>query len=174
MPPPIPIFCGNCETAVSADVVAGHLGIADSPVWLKCPACGDGSVMTVARVVYPPMPTGGHVKDLPADVERAWREARTAHSVAAYTASEIMCRKILMHVAVGVSASKPGKRFVEYVDALESTGHIPPHLKPVVDRVRGRGNAANHELPASTEQDSLMTLKITEFLLRGTYELPNL
>lgn len=143
-------------------------------LWLRCPNCEDGSVKTRDGAVYPPMPAGGTVPGLPADVERAWREARTAHAVAAYTASEIMCRKILMHVAVDVAGSAPGKRFAEYIDDLESSGYITTGLKPTIDSVRGRGNTANHELPASTEQEALTTLTITEYLLRGTYEIPGL
>ncbi len=84
----------------------------------------------------------------------AWREARTAHAVAAYTASEVMCRKILMYVAVDVAGSQPGQKFFHYVADLEAAGYFAPGVKPVVDKIRDRGNIANHELPASTEQES--------------------
>lgn len=125
------------------------------------------------EVVHPSAPAGAAVKHLPPDVDNAWREARTSHAVGAYTASEMMCRKILMHLAVDVANSKPGKKFVEYVNDLDSEGYVTKGLKPVVDKVRDRGNIANHELPASSEQDSLTTLTITEHLLRAIYELPN-
>ncbi len=79
-----------------------------------------------------------------------------------------------MHVAVDKAGSQPNKKFIEYVSDLESSGYITTGLKPVVDAVRDRGNIANHELPASTEQESLATLTITEYLLSGVYELPGL
>lgn len=79
-----------------------------------------------------------------------------------------------MHIAVGVAGSKPGKSFVEYVDALEGAGYLTTGLKPVVDKIRARGNTANHELPASTETECITTLAITEHLLRSVYELPGL
>lgn len=142
--------------------------------WLLCPVCNQGSVRVTTGAVYPVAPAGGNVAALPDDVAQAWREARTAHAVAAYTASEMMCRKILMHVAVDVAGRPPGESFVQYVDALEAGGYVAVGLKPVVDKVRQRGNGAAHELPASSEQDSLTTLRITEYLLRGTYELPGL
>jgi hypothetical protein len=44
----------------------------------------------------------------------------------------------------------------------------------VFDKIRDRGNTANHELPASTEDEARTTLAITEYLLKGTYELPHL
>ena len=129
---------------------------------------------TNAGAVYPPAAAGAYINGLREDVQKAWREVRTAHSVAAYTAAEIMCRKILMYVAVDAADSPPGKTFVQYVDDLANARYISKGMKPVVDRVRDRGNIANHELPASTEEDSLTTMAITEHLLRGIYELPTL
>lgn len=178
------ITCGNCGQGVAADVVreggGGNPSRVAAPVaggfvlWLQCPACRDGSVMTASGAVYPVAPTGSPVKNLPPDTAQAWREARTSHAVAAYTASEMMCRKILMHIAVEEAKSKPGDTFAHYIDALEKAGYFPPGLKDAVDKVRQRGNTANHDLPASTEGDSISTLKITEHLLRGIYEIPSL
>ena len=79
-----------------------------------------------------------------------------------------------MHVAVDVAGSDKGKNFVAYVDDLEAKGYITTGLRDVVDRVRKRGNDANHDLPASEQEDALVTLRITEHLLRSTYELPQL
>jgi len=178
-----PITCGTCERVVSADVVYGWPSVnapqqqavaAASTLWLRCPNCSAGSVKMRDGVINPPAPAGRTIQGLPDDVDRAWREARIAHNVAAYTASEMMCRKILMHLAVDVAGSQQGKRFVEYIGDLEGAGYIMTNLKPVVEVVKDRGNAANHELPASTENDSLRTLTITEHLLEGIYELPKL
>jgi Domain of unknown function (DUF4145) len=83
----------------------------------------------------------------------------------------IMCRKILMHLAVDKAKVSAGKQFVFYVDELDKAGYITMGPKSVVDQVRRRGNMANHELPASTEMDSLTTLKITEHMLEAIYEL---
>jgi hypothetical protein len=170
----LPITCGSCRRDVGANVIH-QLGTARGTVtWLQCPNCEDGSVKTLNGAVYPSAPAGRSVGHLPTDVQQAWQEARTAHAVAAYTASEMMCRKILMHIAVDVVRAPIGKTFAEYVDVLESSHQFAPALKPVVDQVRDRGNAANHELPASSEDDSLRTLSIVEHLLTGIYELPAL
>ena len=85
-----------------------------------------------------------------------------------------MCRKILMHLAVDVAQSMPGATFQQYIADLDKAGYFGPKLRPSIDKVRDRGNAANHDLPASTEADSLVTLRITEHLLRGVYEIPAL
>jgi Domain of unknown function (DUF4145) len=181
------IRCAHCNQAVAADVVSGwaypnmsyeaavaRVKADRRVLWLRCPSCGEGSVRASNGVISPPAPAGRRVAHLPPEVDQAWREARTAHSVAAYTASEMMLRKILMHVAVDKCSSAPGKGFVDYVDDLSNAGYITTGLKDVVDRIRKRGNVANHELPPSTEQDSLLTMTITEHLLEGMYELPGM
>jgi hypothetical protein len=43
-----------------------------------------------------------------------------------------------------------------------------------VDKIRQRGNVANHDLPSSTKDESQLTLTITEHLLEAVYELPGL
>ena len=166
----LPIVCGNCDYGIAATVLHSTADV----FWLLCPNCQDGSVRTKSGAVYPVAPAGGSVTNLPADVAQAWREARTAHAVAAYTAAEIMCRKILMHLAVDVANSKAGATFKDYIADLDKAGYISTALKPAVEKVRDRGNAANHDLPASTEADSLVTLKITEHMLRSIYEIPGL
>lgn len=173
MPTTWSIKCGHCGEGVGAELVAGSVSTSQVG-WLRCPLCGDGSVRTTSGAVYPTAPAGGTVKHLPVDVEGAWREVRTTHAVAAYTASEMMCRKILMHLAVDKAGAAPGKSFVEYVDALDGAGYMAPGMKPVIDTIRQRGNVANHDLPASGEQESLTTMAVTEHLLRTIYELPGL
>lgn len=172
--------CGTCRLVVEEIVVkaevTGRSGYGDSVVttWMQCPACREGSVRTRDGSTHPVAPAFSDVAALPTDVATAWREARLAHSVGAYTASDIMCRKILMHLAVDATASPPGKSFVSYVDDLVLEGYVTKGLRPVVDLVRQRGNAANHELPASTDRECLVTLQVTEHLLRSAYELPSL
>lgn len=168
------ITCGHCNRGVAAEIL-NHAGATDQgPLWLRCPLCLDAIVLGRNGITYPSAPAGSQVPNLTADVEGAWREVRVAHAVGAYTAAEMMCRKILMHLAVAVAGAKVGKSFVEYVDELDNAGYVAPGLRPVVDQIRQRGNAANHELPASSEQDSLTTMAITEHLLRTIYELPGM
>lgn len=111
---------------------------------------------------------------LPNDVETAWMEARRSFGAGAYTASEVMCRKILMHVAVDKAGADEGKDFVTYVKALDDQGYVPTGMKHVVESIRSRGNVANHELPASTDEDATTTMVVTEHLLRSVYELPEM
>jgi hypothetical protein len=145
-------------------------------LWLKCPnaECEEGSVKLRDGSVYPSAPAGRTVAGLSDDVAGAWREARIAHNVGAYTAAEMMFRKILMYVAVDKAGSKEGESFESYVNDLEANRYLTPGLKDVVDQVRQRGNGATHELPSSDEKDSLQTMAIVEYLLMSLYELPGL
>ncbi len=59
----------------------------DSAARLRCPSCAEGSVRGQnSDVIYP----GRVLRFLPPEVEKTWSEARSAHSVAAYTAAQMM------------------------------------------------------------------------------------
>jgi hypothetical protein len=166
--------CAYCGKGVEG-IERASSGNGESKLWwLQCPSCMGPTVRTREGVYHPAAPAGGHVPGLPDDVQRAWTEVRAAFSVGAYTASEMMCRKILMHIAVGKTPMTDGKNFVAYVDALDQAGFVTPGLKPAVDLIRQRGNTANHEIPASSPEAANTTLVVTEHLLRSVYEMPTL
>jgi Domain of unknown function (DUF4145) len=165
--------CGHCGNQVGVPVPvwsAGPPGVSEA---ILCPICQ--KVTAVADgVYYPPAREHGAVAHLPPDVDVAWNEAVNAAGAAAFTASEIMCRKILMYVAVDKTGAAAGKAFTEYIDELDAAGYVPTGLKAKIDEIRTRGNVANHELPASDKEVADKTLSVTRFLLVSIYELPNL
>lgn len=168
----VEITCGWCGRSVgTADTAHDQSAKIQA---LRCPACKKGSVWNEGEAVFPIHVPGPGVQHLPGDVEQAWKEARATFGAGAFTASEIMCRKILMHLAVDRCAVAEGEPFVAYVDALEGAGYITTGLKSVVDSIRVRGNRANHDLAASTEDEAMTTLSIVEHMLRSLYELPGL
>jgi hypothetical protein len=57
---------------------------------------------------------------------------------------------------------------------LDSQGYIPPDGKAWVDKIRGKGNEANHEIALMCKDDAILVLRFTEMLLRFVYELPAL
>jgi len=176
--------CFNCGLNVAGNIVFAVPEILDtrliannakiSTYWLQCPNCGAGSVKVQGGGVFPIAPLTSRIDELPDDVQQAWLETGLAYAVGAYTSSEMICRKILMHVAVDKANSAAGKTFAEYVNDLETNGLIVPGLKNVVDLIRQRGNTANHELPASTSAEALQTIQITNHLLQTVYVLPAL
>jgi hypothetical protein len=65
----------------------GHLR-----AWVRCPPCGEGRVRGQnSNVIYLGQRPGRVLRFLRPKVEKAWSEARSAHSAGAYTAAEMMC-----------------------------------------------------------------------------------
>jgi hypothetical protein len=84
----------------------------------------------------------------------------------------MLCRKILMHVAVSLGA-KPNQSFKEYVDYLDREGYTPPKGKEWVDDIRDKGNEANHEIRIVSEDEAQKTLYFTGLVLQLIYSAPH-
>lgn len=163
--------CGHCDTEVSGAVVCVH---AESNVhqvkWLFCPHCGDGSVLSIDGSIYPGIRFGPKIDGLPNDVSTAYDEARSCISVNAFTSCELICRKILMSVAVEKGA-KEKDSFANYLTYLENSGFITPPMKGWVDLIRQHGNKATHLLESPDNNRAKSTLMFTAELLRLIYEM---
>jgi hypothetical protein len=141
--------------------------------WLRCPACGRGIFADIDGALYPGAKVGRDVEGLPSDVAVVYDEARRCAEVNAFTACEMVCRKILMHIAVDKGAPQDNT-FKGFVDYLELNHHVTPAMKPWVDVIRQHGNIAVHELPHTDKQRAIGTLTFTEHLLRNVYEMEHL
>lgn len=162
------ITCAQCKRDVHAAVVAAA-GHGPQVQWLRCPSCDYGSV-TNWDVLAPSSIPGEDVDGLPTDVQSAYGEARSCLGAGAFTAGELMCRKILMHIAVDKGALE-GKTFAEYLTHLESAGYLTATMKPWVDQIRQNGNISTHEIPAASKDRAFATLAFTTQLLRLVYEM---
>ena len=87
-------------------------------------------------------------------------------------ACAMVCRKILMNVAVHLGAD-PNLKFQEYVDWLHTNHHVPPNSKAWVDHIRLLGNSANHEIKLVTREEAKDALGFTEMVLKIVYEFPS-
>jgi hypothetical protein len=166
--------CSHCSNTVSGAVVAAfeHGPALPTTLWLQCPQCRVGSVYANGTL-YPLSPFGPTVDGLPPDVADAYQEARNCMGVGAFTAAELVCRKILMHVAVDKGA-KAGEPFAAYLDFLGKAGYVTPPMKGWVDLIRKHGNLATHELPAPDQQEAESTVMFTAELLRLVYEMEHM
>lgn len=162
--------CPHCGEHTSAAVIATVFE-ANYPnvTWTRCAAC-DRGVVHNGNEIAPATLEGEDIEGLPADVETAYTEARKTAGAAAYTSCELMCRKILMHVAVDKGADE-GKSFVAYLDYLANSGYVTPPMRPWVDLIRMHGNESTHRLPAASRERALNTLIFTAQLLRLVYEM---
>lgn len=159
--------CGNCGRLVNGFVIAKF----NENVWLFCPSCKRGSIhFRDAKVIYPAVLFGPYIQGLPEEVAEAYDEARRSMSANAVVGAELLCRKILMHVAVDKGA-KEGGSFESYIDYLEKAGFITPTMKPWVDLIRQHGNMATHTLEKPDEERAKHTITFTAELLRVVYEM---
>lgn len=164
--------CGHCETTVSGIVSASYTQ--DDKVrvkWLLCPHCGSGSVTNNPfDQIWPGTPFGPVIKGLPKDVQAAYDEACNCMAVNAFTSCELICRKILMHVAVDKGALE-GDTFVNYINSIEALGYITPPMKGWVDIIRKNGNDSTHRLNSPDKEHAEGTIMFTAELLRLVYEM---
>ena len=158
--------CGHCGTAVVGWVVAQAM-VDYQRQWLLCPQCGMGSVRN-DNTILPPPQTFPNVDGLPERIAGLYGEARMSFESQIYTGCEILCRKILMNVAVDKGA-KPDKKFVQYVAYLESNGHVVSSLKNMATVVKDNGNAAAHEIDPPSRERAEYTLKFTRRILDTVY-----
>lgn len=136
-----------------------------------CSNCLRATFESPLEKIYVPSPMqGAELKNLPDGIRELYDEARWASSVSAFTASVMAARKLLMNLAV-VEGADEGLSFKEYVDYLEANGFVPPKGKAWVDKIRKKGNEANHEIKLMSEADCADTLKLAEMLLRFNFEL---
>jgi hypothetical protein len=120
----------------------------------------------------PGVAPGNSVSHLPVDVESLYSEARNCVAASCYTAAVLVCRKLLMNIAVAQGA-KAGDTFVKYVEYLAGKGYVPPNGQGWVDHIRKKGNEANHEIVLMSKSDADELILFIEMLLKFIYEFPN-
>lgn len=116
---------------------------------------------------------GNSVANVSKEVEDVYNEARKSFSVAAYTGSILLCRKLLMHVAVDFGADK-NKNFFDYVNYLKDNHYVSQNSGEWIDSIRKFGNVATHQIVVNTKEDAEKMIKFCEMLLKMNYEYPAL
>jgi len=116
---------------------------------------------------------GNTVSHVPDELNALYEEARKCTSQSCYTAAVMLCRKILMNIAVDRGAAVD-LRFVEYVEHLSREGYIPPNGRHWVDHIRRKGNEANHEIKLMKARDATELVTFSEMLLKFVYEFPSM
>lgn len=168
--------CGYCSYAVSSDrgyeigSCPDGSGTQIGGIYI-CPNCGAPTFFSPQGDVLPSPSFGNPVEHLPMDIEAVYEEARRCTSQNCYTAAVLICRKILMNIAVHKGA-KEGLKFIEYVNFLLENHYIPPNGKVWVDHIKDKGNKATHEISVMAPDDAKKIIVFTEMLLKLVYEFP--
>ncbi len=167
--------CGYCDSEVAGD--RGYKTENGRGYIATCPRCDKPTYLAYLdgrRTIQSPAPGFGRsVAHLPDIVERLYDEARQCAKASSYTAAVMVCRKLLMHIAVEEGADED-KNFKYYVDWLEENHYVPPNGKDIVEYIRERGNEANHEIVPMEKEDAEASIGFLELFMRFIYEVPNL
>ena len=176
--PNVAFVCGYCDTNVSsirgyklgehADGSGGQVG-----ALYVCPNCGGPVFFAPDDQRFPSPALGNAVQHVPDDLNELYEEARRCTGERCYTGAVLLCRKMLMNIAVAQGA-KEGLRFTEYVAYLSGNGYTPPNGKQWVDHIRKKGNEATHEISVMKEDDAKDLIVFIEMLLRFIYEFPSM
>ncbi len=138
--------------------------------FMLCTHCEKGSVWIKPNIIIPGVTPGDKLEGLPNEVNEAYEEARNCFSINSYTACELICRKILMHIAVDKGAEE-GKSFQDYIDFLEEKEYITPSIKSWTDIIRQHGNDSTHKIEGANKERAKNTFMFTMQLLRIIYEM---
>jgi hypothetical protein len=168
--------CGYCGENVASDrgyKIGQHgdgSGAQMGGVYI-CPNCKGPNFNSPQTEWFPGQVFGRVVKNVPDELNKLYEEARKCTKEKCYTGSVLLCRKMLMNIAVAQGA-KEGLRFIEYVNFLAENGFVPPNGKKWVDHIRKKGNEATHEIALMEESDAKDLVIFTEMLLMFIYEFP--
>lgn len=156
-------------TAVEGYWAIGEHGSLNSTIAI-CP-CGNPTYFQLHSNQIPRTRFGRSVSHIDGPkVEAIYEEARTCTAYVAYTAAVMLCRKLLMNMAVHHGANSNGT-FAYYVDYLDSNHFVPPNGKAWVDPIRAKGNEATHEIDLMDETDAKRILNFSQSLLIFVYEM---
>jgi len=174
--------CISCGTGVQMGVIAHrahpeNADIADAQ-WMMCVSCRQ-PYLRVGASTWPAARQLSSPKHLDPDVSTAWEEVVGCIAIGAFTSAAMMCRKILLHIAVANGLAPEDSNgwapnFRVVVDFLVSSGVASPRMAPWVDQIRSGGNDAAHKLPATSADEANNLATFTQQLLVLNYEIPGM
>jgi hypothetical protein len=171
-------FTAHCDSCDS-----GQMGIVAQTsnrltYWLRCPICKNAYVWNDNKL-SPSVKPLSIPQGIPALELSVWKEIRECLSVGASTAAVMLCRKLLLHIAVthGLDPKTDKDQSPTYfaaVEHLQAIGLITPNMRRWVDRIKDVGNEANHELVPISFEVAMDVSIFTEQLLRLIFEMDEL
>lgn len=165
-------YCGNSLASNTGYFGKHPAGLAVIASIYLCHHCNGPTYFKQDGSQIPGPLTGYEVTNISDGSVRAlYGEARCSFASNAFTGVILLCRKILMHIAVAKGASE-NLKFIEYVEYLSENHYIPPGSKDWVDHIRDKGNEANHEIVLGKREDAEELLNFVGVLLKMIFEFP--
>lgn len=166
---------GDCPNCGAHQFIVIAYTKDQNQAWLRCIACRMAFAVNEG-IISPPEKPLRVPAGLPADGGTVWGEVRDCLGVGAYTSAVMMCRKLLMHVAVAhglppKDGSNRAPNFAQCVNHLQAEGIITRKMRPWVDRIKDVGNEANHEIAPVTRESAIDVATFTQKLLELAYEM---
>lgn len=162
--------CGHCGNIIASR--SGFFTDNNQRIYI-CSHCDKPTHFDSLGSQYPDVAPGNDVKHLPKELGALYKEARNCVAASSYTGAVLLCRKLLMNIAVTQGAEE-GKSFIHYVNYLAEQGYIPPNGRGWVDHIRKKGNEATHEIALMNKADCEDLIAFSEMLMKFIYEFPNI
>jgi hypothetical protein len=176
------VECTNCNAIVDGEVIDYYTdvddesGMAGRYSFLKCPRCSrpflmlqvdDGPGLDEPRRLYPATDMVVSVA-IPNSLRLAFDESRACFRTKAYTATAIMCRKILEGIADENKIT--ARNLASALKEMKDKGIIENRLYEWADALRISGNEAAHGVNSQISlQDAKDILEFTHALLEYVY-----
>lgn len=170
--------CGHCGDTVSSTKGLSIGQYSDGSgktlggIWI-CSNCNGPTFFSPKHGVYPGVSFGSEVQHLPDEIADLYTQARRCTSQNCYTAAVLLCRKILMCVAVKLGYEEE-EGFEGTLQFLADKNYVPPNAMPWIEHLRAQGCEADHVVVKRTVEDAKQMVVFTEMLLKLTYEFPTM
>ncbi len=165
--------CGYCGKSLASEKgYEGSNSRGERAYIYICHNCNKPTLIDCEKIQTPAPLHGNNVENISDEGVRVlYEESRKSIGNGSYTASVLCCRKILMAIAVSKGA-KTGESFKSYVQFICDNNYVPPDAKEWVDKIREKGNEANHEIAIMSEKDAKEIIDFVEMILKLVYEFP--
>jgi Domain of unknown function (DUF4145) len=121
--------------------------------------------------IFPRVPVPNYPQDLPANVERFYRQATDAFARRNWDSAGTMFRKAL-DSGLKILHPQGNGNLHNRIDNLPEETGVTPAMKEWAHRIRRLGNDAAHEDDPFTEIEAKDLLSFTELFLTYAYTLP--
>ena len=162
--------CGHCDANICVE--KGGLHNPGQYYLANCYRCHVPTIFTRNNKQYPPSRLPITVKGLPEDIGEVYKEVKDCLVIGAWTATNMLARKLLMNVAVDKGAEQ-NKVFSYYVDWMGNSEWNTTGLKLGLARIKNKGNEANHEIKEVSKEDVEEIFELLTMFLRLVYEFPD-